>query len=510
MIRIGPAGIPLSCKGRTLKDGIIYTKSLELDALEVQFVRGIRMTIEDAREVREVAEAADVDLHVHAPYYTNLAGDERNLKLTREKVLKAGEMAHEMGAHTVVVHPGFYGERTPQEALERIVQVTGDLRDDFREKQWKPDVGLVTMGKRAVFGSLEEIIEVCKEVPGVRPVVDFAHIHARGNGSLNTVEDFQEVFDQLIPLSLDHTLIHFTGVRYENGNERHHLPIKKGDLRFEPLVETILENDYNVTLISTSPILEHDAMYMQIVLDRVKEKREQRLKRELERKAREEEEAAIAAAAEAESKAEYEKKPEPVEEPPKPKKEPKPKPEPRPQCAALTQSGSPCSNPARTGSKYCSSHKGYRPPKPVKKAAKKKATKRASSGASSRRGDEKKDTGQAKKNGSKSAAKKATKSGTKSATKSAKKGAGAAKAPAKKTVKKATRKAAKKSAGKTASKKSVNRSSKKSANPSSKKSASKKSTKKNAGKPSPPSKDGAKSEGRLRKAARRLVRRKEG
>lgn len=377
MIRIGPAGIPLSCKGRTLKDGIIYTKSLELDALEVQFVRGIRMTVEDAREVREVAEAADVDLHVHAPYYTNLAGDERNLKLTREKVLKAGEMAHEMGAHTVVVHPGFYGEYTPQEALERIVQVVGDLRDDFKENNWKPHLGLITMGKRPVFGSLEEIIDVSKQVPGVHPVVDFAHIHARGNGSLNTVEDFQEVFDQLIPLSLEHTLIHFTGVRYENGNERHHLPIKKGDLRFEPLVEVILENDYNVTLISTSPILEHDAMYMQIVLDRVKEKREQRMKRELERQKKEEEDAKIAAQAEAESKAEYEKRPEPEPEPEKPKKAPKPKPEPRPQCAALTQSGTPCSNPARSGSKYCSSHKGYRPGRAVKKQAGAKTAKKA-------------------------------------------------------------------------------------------------------------------------------------
>lgn len=387
MIRIGPAGIPLSCKGRTLKDGIIYTKSLELDALEVQFVRGIRMTVEEAREVREVAEAADVELHVHAPYYTNLAGDERNLKLTREKVVKAGEMAHEMGAHSVVVHPGFYGEYTPQEALERIVQVVGALRDEYRENRWDPQIGLITMGKRPVFGSLDEIIEVCKQVPGVRPVVDFAHIHARGNGSLNTVEDFQEVFDQLIPLSLDHTLIHFTGVRYENGNERHHLPIKKGDLRFEPLVEVILENDYNVTLISTSPILEHDAMYMQIVLDRVKEKREQRLQRELERKKREEEEAAIAAAAEAESKAEYERPAEPESEkaePPKGEKKaekpkPKPKPEPRPPCAALTQSGSPCSNPARTGSKYCSSHKGYRPQKAAKSAKAAKSTKPAKS-----------------------------------------------------------------------------------------------------------------------------------
>lgn len=32
-------------------------------------------------------------------------------------------------------------------------------------------------------------------------------------------------------------------------------------------------------------------------------------------------------------------------------------------CAATTKSGTPCSNRPRKGSKYCSSHKGWRPPR---------------------------------------------------------------------------------------------------------------------------------------------------
>ena len=39
MIRFGPAGIPLSCKGRTLKDGIEDVHGLGLNAMEVQMVR---------------------------------------------------------------------------------------------------------------------------------------------------------------------------------------------------------------------------------------------------------------------------------------------------------------------------------------------------------------------------------------------------------------------------------------------------------------------------------------
>ena len=39
MIRFGPAGIPLSCKGRTLRDGIEDVHGLGLSAMEVQMVR---------------------------------------------------------------------------------------------------------------------------------------------------------------------------------------------------------------------------------------------------------------------------------------------------------------------------------------------------------------------------------------------------------------------------------------------------------------------------------------
>ncbi|MEK6851180.1 MAG: endonuclease IV, partial [Candidatus Thermoplasmatota archaeon] len=42
-----------------------------------------------------------------------------------------------------------------------------------------------------------------------------------------------------------------------------------GDLRFEPLAECLLDNDYDLTLISSSPLLEHDAMYMKVILERV-------------------------------------------------------------------------------------------------------------------------------------------------------------------------------------------------------------------------------------------------
>ena len=60
---------------------------------------------------------------------------------------------------------------------------------------------------------------------------------------------------------------------YENGNEKRLTPIKKGDLRFEPLAEALIEMKPNCTVISTSPLLEHDAMYMRIIHERVLSKK---------------------------------------------------------------------------------------------------------------------------------------------------------------------------------------------------------------------------------------------
>ncbi|HUR60837.1 MAG TPA: TIM barrel protein [Candidatus Thermoplasmatota archaeon] len=375
MITFGPAGIPLSCKGRTVRDGIIYTRNLELDAMEVQFVRGIRMTEEEAMKVRATAEEAGVELHVKAPYYINLAGDEANVEMSFNKILATGKLADLMGAQTVVFHPGFYGELSKEETMDRIVKNVRELRNIFLREGWKPRLGIEIMGKRNVFGSLEEVIEVCMKVKGIVPVIDFAHIHARGNGILQNPEDFTAVFEKLAPLKLEHHIIHFTGIHYENGNARYRLPIKKGDLKFEPLCDVLMDANMSATIISTSPILEHDAMYMNIVFDRVKERRDARVARELkdaieaeekakkeaERKAeqdrvrgeKEAEAARLKAQKEADKLAAVEAKRRAVEEEAARKAA-------LPDCEALTKSGERCKKKADGKGKYCLQHKGWR------------------------------------------------------------------------------------------------------------------------------------------------------
>ena len=116
---------------------------------------------------------------------------------------------------------------------------------------------------------MDQILDLCDQIPGVIPVLNFSHLHSRTNGSLLDVDDFLNVLEQVESYSDGRIHTAFAGVEYSEGNEKRLTPIKKGDLRFEPLAEALIEMKPNATVISTSPLLEHDAMYMKIILERV-------------------------------------------------------------------------------------------------------------------------------------------------------------------------------------------------------------------------------------------------
>lgn len=280
-VRFGPAGIPLSCKGRTLKDGMEDIYALELNAMEIQLVRGVGQKIENAEEILGLAEDLDIHLSVHTPYYMDLIGTPEGVERSMENIKWAGILADQLGAKVVNTHIGIYGKKSKKEVIETAVKNIRYLRNWFKKQNLKPKLGLETSGKQKVFGSLDEILTVCKRVSGTIPVLNFAHIHAYEGGILKKKDNFQEIFTKTEKVLKTKTFYtHFSGVEHDNGNKKRCTPIKKGDMRFDPLADCILDNeDYDLTIISGSPLLEHDAMYMKVILDRVQQKREAKAKK---------------------------------------------------------------------------------------------------------------------------------------------------------------------------------------------------------------------------------------
>ncbi len=329
MIRFGPAGIPLSCKGRTLEDGIEDVHNLGLTALEVQLVRvniierypndeevGLtprtvpdELVVSLKREVEaeqlvhnpdapieagdvlqiligsiardfahleylgQLAKELDVEMSLHTPYYMDLAGVGDLSKKSIDSIRWGGTIAHHLGATVVATHMGLYGGLSSEEALKRIARRVQDLSEWFQRHGIASRLGLETSGRQEVFGDVDEVVKICEAVPNVMPVINFPHSHARGGGSLREPEDFEELMSRLEKYSYGQFHTHFSGVEHEGGNELRYTPIKRGDLRFEPLVDHLLDSDYAITLISSSPLLEHDAMYMKVILERMLSRR---------------------------------------------------------------------------------------------------------------------------------------------------------------------------------------------------------------------------------------------
>lgn len=322
MIRFGPAGIPLSCKGRTLKDGIEDVHNLGLNAMEIQMVRvnvierypdedevgksplevesdlimeivrdeegitdleeeiveddilitlasGLVQNFQELNELGRMGKQLDVCLSMHTPYYMDLASNSELTQRSRNNVRWAGTMTHHMSGDIVVTHLGLYGHQGENEAKSNITENISALMGWWEDNDLKPLLGLETSGRQEVFGSLEEIMEICDQVNGVVPVINFAHLHARESGALREPEDFGHILDKTKDLVGNVFYSHFSGVEHEAGNEKRVTPIKKGDLRFEPLAEYLVDNIPEITIISSSPLLEHDAMYMKVIFERV-------------------------------------------------------------------------------------------------------------------------------------------------------------------------------------------------------------------------------------------------
>ena len=93
------------------------------------------------------------------------------------------------------------------------------------------------------------------ELPWVRPVIDFAHLHAVTDGAFTDVEAFVGVLTLadsiLAPAAPFH--IHFSDIQFANRNETKHLPYGAGTLRAEPLGEALAQFERPATVITESP-----------------------------------------------------------------------------------------------------------------------------------------------------------------------------------------------------------------------------------------------------------------
>jgi deoxyribonuclease-4 len=327
VIRFGPAGIPLSCKGRTLRDGIADVHHLGLTAMEVQFIKVNPLTrlafdeevgkvarelllqlvtnvgspdhqggtpslaalttpikkrdslttltwslakdYPDLQQTKALARALDTDLTLHAPYYVDFFGSTDAREQSTRQIQWAGVLAQGLGARLAVTHLGFYGGGDRADSIQELTHIVTDLSDWLKQySRGTVRLAIEPSGHPDVFGSREEVLELVHRVKGTVPVLNLPHLAARERRSFEDASDLEPVLKEFVAATEGPLYLNFSGVEFYGSGEFRLTPIKRGLVRFDPLAEILAERDYDVTVISSSPLLEHDAMYMKLLYER--------------------------------------------------------------------------------------------------------------------------------------------------------------------------------------------------------------------------------------------------
>lgn len=263
----GTAGVPQSSAGTSTLAGIRCISDLGLDCLEIEFVQGVKMGTSTASLIGEEAKKMNVALSVHAPYHINLNSPEEGKFLaSQERILTSARLAKTCGARSLVFHPGFYIKGRPKEEAydnikKGIKEVVSILRAERNPVVLRPE----TMGKSAQFGSLEEILFLCRDVEGLQPCIDFSHIHAR-EGKMNSYLEFQRILKKIEKKlgggSLSNMHIHISGIMYNDKGEMKHLNLIESDFRYDEWIQALKDFDIKGMVICESPDQEQDAMML--------------------------------------------------------------------------------------------------------------------------------------------------------------------------------------------------------------------------------------------------------
>ena len=274
-IRFGPAGKPLDFKG-AMERVPEFLASIGLDALEYEAVRGVRISEAKARLLGEEARRHDIVLSMHAPYYVNLASpDEDVVKRSLKRLYDSMVAAEWMGAYAVVVHPGYYkGNKSREEALRRVIEAFNSLMEGLPAWVKTPEVAPETMGKTSQVGSLEEVVEICRNTQRCRPCIDWAHLYARAEGGFvrsvdEVVKAIEYVERELGSRAVRPLHTHFSKIEYGRGGEREHHTLSEEEYGpdWRIVCRAYLETGIDAVVISESPILEKDALLMKKICD---------------------------------------------------------------------------------------------------------------------------------------------------------------------------------------------------------------------------------------------------
>jgi deoxyribonuclease-4 len=278
-IRFGTVGTPQTTPKSGTLAGIAHSRELGLDHLEIAWTQSVRVSDDTCAQIKAAAQEHDITLSVHAPYYINLNSQTTELmEKSDARLLLAARKGYLAGAGDIVFHPGSYHKQPPEQVYDRVkeklLELTTVLREEGTDVTLRPE----TMGKSAMFGTLDEVLQLSAEVPGVAPCIDWAHLHARqGDGSFNSEAEFAGALDRAQTLlgeaGMQTLHGHLSGITYTAKGEKEHIPLNEADIDYRALLQAFVDYGVGGTLGIEAPQPFHtaDALVIQATYHRLAE-----------------------------------------------------------------------------------------------------------------------------------------------------------------------------------------------------------------------------------------------
>lgn len=221
-----------------------------------------------AKELRALAEEHDISLTVHAPYYVNLnSAEPEKITASKDRIIQAARVGAWAGAKSVTFHAAYYHGDDPEDVYDRVKHHMEDMLEQLQQEGIAIRLSPETTGGPSQFGTLEELVRLGVDVPGVYPCVDFSHLFARSLGEFNSYEDFtgalEMIRDNLGVHALREQHIHLSGIEYGPKGEKRHLPFAETELKYEDVLQALVDFEVGGWVTCESPILEEDALILQ-------------------------------------------------------------------------------------------------------------------------------------------------------------------------------------------------------------------------------------------------------
>ncbi len=129
-------------------------------------------------------------------------------------------------------------------------------------------------------GSLEEVAAICQSDERLAPCIDFGHLNARGQGCLQTAEDYLRVLEYLESAlgrqRIQRFHVHFSHIEYGKGGEIRHLTFEDDQFGpdFLPCAQALAEMGLQPRVVCESAGTQaEDAQAMQRIYRQVLEER---------------------------------------------------------------------------------------------------------------------------------------------------------------------------------------------------------------------------------------------